>query len=152
MAPSHSTPSSRGIATPKFHRPSVGGKTVSSGKGVARALDGRGFGGRGLGKTTHRRHNKILKDNIMCITKADIRRMARRGGIKRISGAIYEDVRQVLKNYLEIMLRDCVAICEHSKRKTVTVTDVIFALRRRGRPIYGFDQDTFNATKKPSRP
>jgi histone H4 len=28
---------------------------------------------------------------------------------------------------------------EHGQRKTVLVTDVIYALRRKGRPIYGFE-------------
>ena len=32
-------------------------------------------------------------DNIQNITKSDIRRLARRGGVKRISGGIYEEAR-----------------------------------------------------------
>ena len=35
-------------------------------------------------------HRKILRDNIQGITKPAIRRLARRGGVKRISGLIYE--------------------------------------------------------------
>ena len=34
------------------------------------------------------RHRKILRDNIQGITKPAIRRLARRGGVKRISGLI----------------------------------------------------------------
>lgn len=44
-----------------------------------------------------KRHRKILRDNIQGITKPAIRRLARRGGVKRISGLIYEETRGVLK-------------------------------------------------------
>ena len=36
-----------------------------------------------------KRHRKILRDNIQGITKPAIRRLARRGGVKRISGLSY---------------------------------------------------------------
>jgi len=86
-----------------------------------------------------KRMRKLVKDTIQGVTKGDIRRLARRGGVKRISGTIYEDVRRELKDRLNVILRNVVAITEHSQRKTVTVTDVIFALRRLGTPVYGFD-------------
>ena len=38
---------------------------------------------------------------IIGITKPAIRRLARRGGVKRISGLIYEETRGVLKIFLE---------------------------------------------------
>jgi len=55
----------------------------------------------GLGKGGAKRHRKILRDNIQGITKPAIRRLARRGGVKRISGLIYEETRGVLKIFLE---------------------------------------------------
>ena len=64
-------------------------------------IAGRGKGGKGLGKTGAKRHRKILRDNIQGITKPAIRRLARRGGVKRISGLIYEETRAVLKTFLE---------------------------------------------------
>jgi histone H3/H4 len=42
------------------------------------------------------------------ITKPAIRRLARRGGVKRISGLIYEETRGVLKVFLESVIRDAV--------------------------------------------
>jgi histone H4 len=98
-------------------------------------------------------------------TKPAIRRLARRGGVKRISGLIYEETRGVLKLFLESALllirpwcvahcwpvqlpltsffrpdviRDSVTYTEHSKRKTVTALDVVYALKRQGRTLYGF--------------
>ena len=54
-------------------------------------MSGRGKGGKGLGKGGAKRHRKVLRDNIQGITKPAIRRLARRGGVKRISGLIYEE-------------------------------------------------------------
>ena len=47
----------------------------------------------------------MLRDNIQGITKPAIRRLARRGGVKRISGLIYEETRGVLKVFLENVIR-----------------------------------------------
>jgi histone H4 len=48
-----------------------------------------GKGGKGLGKGGAKRHRKILRDNIQGITKPAIRRLARRGGVKRISASMF---------------------------------------------------------------
>uniref|UniRef100_A0A3B3THM5 Histone H4 n=1 Tax=Poecilia latipinna TaxID=48699 RepID=A0A3B3THM5_9TELE len=88
-------------------------------------MSGRGKGGKGLGKGGAKRHRKVLRDNIQGITKPAIRRLARRGGVKRISGLIYEETRGVLKVFLENVIRDAVTYTEHAKRKTVTAMDRI---------------------------
>ena len=51
-------------------------------------MSGRGKGGKGLGKGGAKRHRMVLQDNIQGITKPAIRRLARRGGVKRISGTL----------------------------------------------------------------
>nr|XP_020859718.1 uncharacterized protein LOC110220137 isoform X2 [Phascolarctos cinereus] len=99
-------------------------------------MSGRGKGGKGLGKGGAKRHRKVLRDNIQGITKPAIRRLARRGGVKRISGLIYEETRGVLKVFLENVIRDAVTYTEHAKRKTVTAMDVVYALKRQGRTLY----------------
>jgi histone H4 len=101
-------------------------------------MTGRGKGGKGLGKGGAKRHRKVLRDNIQGITKPAIRRLARRGGVKRISGLIYEETRGVLKVFPENVIRDAVTYTEHAKRKTVTAMDVVYALKRQGRTLYGF--------------
>jgi hypothetical protein len=75
-------------------------------------MSGRGKGAKGLGKGGAKRHRKILRDNIAGITKPAIRRLARRGGVKRISGLIYEETRGVLKvsNHKTRKLCVCVLI------------------------------------------
>ncbi|KAJ8334124.1 hypothetical protein SKAU_G00397630 [Synaphobranchus kaupii] len=72
------------------------------------------------------------------ITKPAIRRLARRGGVKHISGLIYEETRGVLKVFLENVIRDAVTYIEHAKKKTVTALDVVYALKRQCRTLYGF--------------
>jgi hypothetical protein len=49
----------------------------------------RGEGSKGGAK----RCRTVLRNNIQGITKPEIRRLARRGGVKRISGLIYEETR-----------------------------------------------------------
>ncbi len=68
---------------------------------------------------------------------------------------IYEETRGVLKSFLESVIRDAVTYTEHAKRKTVTSlgkfdtyntsveqanndSDVVYALKRQGRTLYGF--------------
>ena len=100
------------------------------------AIDGKG--GKGLGQGVPKRRRKVLRDTIQGITKPAIRRLARRGGVKRISGLIYEETRGVLKVFLENVIRDAVTYTEHARRKTVTAMDVVYALKRQGRTLYGF--------------
>ncbi len=80
----------------------------------------------------------MIKDLTLGVTKPAIRRLARRGGVKRISGLIYEETRGVLKTFIEKVVHDAVVYTEHAKRKTVTALDVVYALKRQGRTLYGF--------------
>lgn len=86
-----------------------------------------------------KRFRKVQKDTIYGVSKGDIRRLARRGGVKRISGLVYDDIRGALKDRLTSILKDAIAVVESSGRSTITVTDVIFVLNRQGRSLYGFD-------------
>ena len=98
-----------------------------------------GKGGKGMGKLGGKRHaRKTTKTSIEGITKPAIRRLARRGGVKRISAFIYQDTRVVLKSFLESVVRDSITYTEHARRKTVTALDVVYALKRQGRTLYGF--------------
>lgn len=88
--------------------------------------------------TGAKRLKKVLKDTVKGITRGSIRRLARRGGVKRISGELYDEVRDVLKSFVDGVVRDAVAYTEHAKRRTVTAVDVVNALRKRGKLIYGY--------------
>jgi len=113
----------------------MSGKMDKFGKGKGTK---EGLPHKAVGKGGAKRNRKVLRENIQGITKPAIRRLARRGGVKRISGLIYEETRGVLKTFLENILRDSITYTEHSKRKTVTALDVVYALKRQGRTLYGF--------------
>uniref|UniRef100_A0A6V7JU22 Histone H4 n=1 Tax=Bracon brevicornis TaxID=1563983 RepID=A0A6V7JU22_9HYME len=80
-----------------------------------------------------------IRGNSVGITKGAIRRLARRGGVKRIAGPIYDLIRCVLKAFLENVISDAMIYCEYGKRKLITSTDVIYALKRHGQTLYGFE-------------
>ncbi|KAL1311835.1 hypothetical protein AAFC00_001910 [Neodothiora populina] len=114
-----------------------------------------GNGGKGLGKST-KRHRKILKDNIQGVRIVLVyaplsllipidSRLARRGGVTRIAAQIYDEIRLTLKQRLIELLKQIANLLESSGpidtgRKTVTVQDVVFVLKRMGQPIYGFGE------------
>ncbi|KAJ7465405.1 histone H4 [Mycena galericulata] len=68
--------------------------------------------------------------------KPTLRRLARRGGVKRISGLMYEETRGRLSSYMEVLLRDTVLHTTHGYRTTVSREDVLHALSRSGRTLY----------------
>lgn len=102
---------------------------LSTAKGSGRGLPAKGL---------PRRHRKVLRDSALGVTKPDIRRLARRGGVKRISGDIYAEVRVALKERISRLIRDIVELLDSTaqKRKTVTARDVVWALKRQGSTIY----------------
>ncbi len=77
-------------------------------------MSGRGKGGKGLGKGGAKRHRKVKYPGNH---KPAIRRLARLGGVKRISGLIYEETRGVLKVFLENVIRDAVTYTEQLKER-----------------------------------
>ena len=92
---------------------------------------GKGKSGKSYGA---KRVKRTSKEVILGITKPAIRRLARRGGVKRISHNIYEETRTVLRGFLE----NVVVYTEDARRKTVIAMDVVYALKRQGRSLYGF--------------
>ena len=85
-----------------------------------------------------KRHNRILRDNIQGITKPAIRRLARRGGVKRMSGLVYTEARDVLRTWLSLIVRDAITYTEHARRRTVAHMDVLYSLKKNGTTLYGF--------------
>jgi len=90
------------------------------------------------GKMMMKRFRERHPDALGAITKPAIKRLARRGGVKRISSGIYDEARNALKTFLESIIKDSAIYAAHSKRKTIFVMDVIYALKRQNRTLYGF--------------
>lgn len=67
------------------------------------------------------------------VTQASIRRLARRAGVKRISGDFYADAERGLREVLSRWIRDIAVITEYSRRRTTTLSDVLLVLKKHGR-------------------
>ena len=90
----------------------------------------------GKGPLLGKRHKAAKEDAIAGITKPGIRRLARRAGVKRIAGDLYAQQRKWVRAFLRDTLRDAATVTECARRRTVTVADVVFALRRQGITLY----------------
>ena len=104
---------------------------------AAKKAKGKGRG-KGKGKEGMKQLRTVLKDAIHDISRVAICRMVHRGGVMCISGIIYEEVRGILKAFLEEVIKDVMIFCQYNERKTVMTIDVIYALKRHGHHLYGF--------------
>ena len=93
---------------------------------------------KGKSASSGKRVKKAVASNATAITSGSIKRLARRGGVKRISKPIYDEVRTVIRSFVDGVVRDATAYTEHRGAKTVATNDIVAALRRRGRAVYGF--------------
>ncbi|XP_061168613.1 histone H4-like [Saccostrea echinata] len=101
-------------------------------------MSGRGKGGKGLGKGGAKRHRKVLRDNIQGITKQPYAVLLAVVVSNVFPVSSTRKLVEFLKVFLENVIRDAVTYTEHAKRKTVTAMDVVYALKRQGRTLYGF--------------
>jgi len=97
-----------------------------------------GKSGKGFGIVGAKRFKKSTRETILGITKPAIRRLARRGGVKRISNLMYDESRTALRTFMQKVIRDAVFYTEYGRRYTVTTMDVLMALKKNGKTIYGF--------------
>jgi histone H3/H4 len=66
--------------------------------------------------------------SIVEITNAAIERIARRGGVKRMSGFVYDEIRGIMKMFLENILRSSVIRVESTGMKTLKIEHVLPSL------------------------
>ena len=83
-------------------------------------------------------HRRVLRDSISGISKPAICRLVRQGGVKRLSGLIYEETKCVLRHFLENIIRDAITYTTYANRKMMTVVNVVYALKCQGKTVYGF--------------
>ncbi|CAI2383149.1 unnamed protein product [Moneuplotes crassus] len=75
------------------------------------------------------------------ISDGAIKRLARRGGIKRMGREVYSQAREVFLRFINRLVEDSWSYCECARRKTILPIDVVYALRRHGRNLYGYVYD-----------
>ena len=69
-------------------------------------MSGRGKGGKALWKGGAKGRGKVLRDKIRGMFKPVTRRLARRGGVKRISETVYKETRDELGAFIDNIIRD----------------------------------------------
>lgn len=52
-------------------------------------------------------------------------------GVKRIAGAVYQEMRQTLASFVTGVVHDAITMAEHCRRMTITVNDMLLVLKRR---------------------
>ena len=94
--------------------------------------------GHGMGKGGSKRHRKARKPAIEGMSKNEIKRLARRAGVARIGGKVYEEVRNQAQNFLDELLFKTLLHVDHRGAKTVTAPDLVHGLKSMGGSVYGF--------------
>ena len=84
-----------------------------------------------------RRSQKILRDPIYDVTKPGIRRLARRAGVTRVGGLMYNEMRGIIKVHVEDVVQKAVIFMQYRKRRTLSHGDVKEALKRLEMPVWG---------------
>jgi histone H4 len=93
--------------------------------------------GKGKGKSVPVRHRKRLHDPLdKAMTKPAIRRLARRGGVKRLNADVYDASRKAYTRYLAPLIKHALTYMVHARRRTVTVDDVMRAAKHVGQQYY----------------
>ena len=80
---------------------------------------------------------KIIRNEVL--TNKTILRLARQGGVKRLSNLVYDETRSMLRIFLENVIRDSFTYAIHDNRATITAFDVSNALKKQGKTLKGFD-------------
>ena len=84
-------------------------------------------------KKKGRRKMSISNHPIMGISRPAIRRLGKKGGVSQMASTVCDDVREAIMEHIETVLKDALLYSEHANRKTVTMADVSYALKRQGR-------------------
>jgi histone H4 len=103
-------------------------------------MAGRGKNAKQASKGNAKRTSKVTGSIAItgAVSNGAIRRLARRGGVKRISITTHDHVRDYIDDFLGRIVRDSLTYTEHRKALTITALDVVYALKKNGRVLYGY--------------
>jgi len=101
-------------------------------------MAGKGKIGKQASKGKAKRLTKKAASTAFQLTKGSMRRLARRGGVKRIADNSYNPVREFCDSMLVKVTRDSIVYAESARRKTITAMDVVYALKKNGKTLYGY--------------
>jgi len=115
------------------------GSTGDSGQGGtgARVLPSGSNPGRGQGGRTSVRHRmKMKKQGMENLTVNAIKRLARRGGVTRMSKLIVEPVRESMQLFLLMLAKYSIIYMQQEKKTTIRLPHVLQALKKMNRIHY----------------
>lgn len=84
----------------------------------------------------HKPTEESIQHNIELISKPPLRRLARRGGAKRMTILAYMAMRETIKNSLTETVEKTALVTRSEDRTTIILDDVIFALQSKGDKTY----------------
>lgn len=82
----------------------------------------------------------VHKKTLVGMSNGDVRRLARRGGVKRVPPGACDEARVSLRLFLADIEKAAVEYACYARRNTVRVSDVTHALELNGIKLYGHDE------------
>lgn len=77
-----------------------------------------------------------IEDKGVGLNKPSMRRLARRAGVKRIKGDVYEKSIDMCRKFVTELLTKAHNYTEHARRKTITSVDVLYGAKSLGRTLF----------------
>ena len=74
-------------------------------------------------------YRKILRDNIQGISKGRLQKLCAKAGVSRRSGLLYEELRGMIKTFMQNVLRAAVTSAQYYGRKGLKIEDLLTALK-----------------------
>jgi histone H4 len=96
-------------------------------------MSGKGKGGKGKGKGDKK---TLTKDILDVFNDSALKKLARRGGVKRIGKPAFDGTRQHMDNIVNCIVRNCAIYMKHANRSTLKTAYVDASLKSVGLRIY----------------
>jgi len=82
------------------------------------------------------KRRRFYKNEASKISKGDLKRLARRGGISRISAPALDEAKLCLVAFLKRIVAKSYYYCLHARRNTISVNDIVYGLKTEGITYY----------------
>lgn len=89
-------------------------------------------------KILRKRHKKILRKDPS-VSRASLRKLFLRSGCYRVQEKAYYQVKRILFDKVEDLVKDSILFTANGRRKTIKPEDVRNAIKRKGKILYGYE-------------
>jgi histone H4 len=91
-------------------------------------------------RTVTQSNVRVMKRRVVAkpfrLSSGSVRRLARRGGVKRLASSVRDVVSNILKQFVKTVVARAAQYTEYANRKTVTLNDVLYSLKHAGETLY----------------